>query len=133
MKFELNVTHLLTGVTSRAFMKHKQSFAQVVPYLLEETFPNLRVVHLDKGRVVLESSEGERIRVVCSSDNKYDVYPSFTKGVGRYKEGVDIKPVLSELCSHIMFVDISNVHTLKVIYKDLLSLTFPDNGVFSFE
>lgn len=133
MKFEVKVDHLLTPTLSRAFNRHRQSFAQTVPYILEDLFPNLKVVHLEKGKVVMEDINGEHLKVVCSSDGKYDVYPSFTKGFNRSKTGVSVKDELSKICDKLLFVDIAKVGVLGIRAVELAKFEIPEKGVVSFE
>lgn len=116
MKICLNISNYLTPCIRKSFSVKKQAFAQTVPFILEDLFPNLNILYLDKGRLVLEDNlSSERIRVVCSSEgDTYDIAPSFTKGVKRDKQGLHLKSELELFCDKIMFVSLKDVDNITI-------------------
>lgn len=139
MKICLNISNHLTPCVRKSFGVRKQAFAQTIPFILEDLFPNLSILYLDKGRLVLEdNASSERIRVVCSSEGvTYDIAPSFTKGVKRDKQGLHLKSELEEFCDKIMFVSLKDVDniTIKIFsVVELFSLGMVNcKGVVTFE
>jgi hypothetical protein len=104
------------NTNEQAFSIKKQAFAQAIPFILEAAFPSLSILHLDKGKLVLiDSQQSEkRIKVICSSTKSYDVFPSFTKGHKRDKNGVNPMKELKQLCDQVMFVDMSSSEELHI-------------------
>ena len=129
----IDVAHHLTPVVIKSFKLNGQAYAQTIPYLLESHFPDLSVLHLDKGRMVLQDSSGKRYKVVCSKNNTYDIYPSYTKGVSRTKDGVDIKSYISSLADTLILVDIKNVTSLNLVFKDTVTLPKDFSGKITLE
>lgn len=130
--FNLKVKDLPKEV-KESYKYHGQAFSLFIPYLLDKEFPELSILHLDKGKIVLQNKDDERFKVVCGKNNRYDVSPSSTLGCGRTKSGLNIKMSLQELCNGIFFVDISSVDEVIVRLHYLNELTIPDNGVMNFE
>lgn len=133
MNITLNIKHYLTPTIRKSFCVNKQAFAQTVPFILEDLFPELSVLYLDKGRLVLQDLQDTRYKVVCSSNNIYDVYPSFTKGHDRTKDGVDWLSSLSKVCSKIILVNIKNVDEITVKVLDVKALPKDCKGKVSLD
>ena len=139
MKICLNITNYLTPCIRKSFNIRKQAFAQTLPFIIEDLFPNLNILHLDKGKLVLEDIiSSDRIKIVCSKeDESYDIAPSYTKGFKRDKTGLQLKTELEKVCDKIMFVSIKDVDniTLSLYSIPELFLTgkVDNKGVVIFE
>ena len=133
MKIKIDVQHHLTKTVRRSFNVNGQAYAQTIPFILEDHFPDLNLLFLDKGKLVLEDKEGSRYKVVCSKTKSYDVAPSFTKGFARSKEGVDWKTELSKVCDNVILVDISSVDEVILRFERVKDLVGNDKGVVTIE
>lgn len=133
MKLCVKTEGLFGEVIRKSFNVNGQAYAQTVPYILEDFFPDLKVLHLDKGRAVLEDGVGKRYKVVCSRTNTYDVFPSYTKGYGRDKFGTSWVRELEQICSTVIFVNISSTYELIVQFKSVKELESFSSGVIKLE
>jgi hypothetical protein len=139
MKIELDISKYLNPCVRKAFNHRRQAFANTVPFILEDIFPDLSILHLDKGRLVLQDKiTNKRFKIVCSTeDNSYDLFPSYTKGCKRSKGGVSLVKNLKEVCDNVIFTDIRNVDNLTVrilsVEELLKSEYLGKKGVVKFE
>lgn len=133
MNIKINIQNYLTETLKKSFNFNKQAYAQTIPFILQDHFPDLNILFLDKGRLVLEDVKGSRYKVVCSKTKSYDLSPSFTKGYARTKEGVDWKTELSKVCDNVVLVDISSLDEITLRFETLSSLKGSSKGVVVFE
>jgi hypothetical protein len=119
---EINISSYLNNVVGKGLKRNKQALAQTIPFILEEEFPLLNVLHLSQGVVVLEDT--------TSGDNgRFDVAPSFTKGCSRNKEGITVAEHLSNICSGMILVDFSSSEILQLYFYKLEELPAREDGL----
>lgn len=129
MKCVINLENYFKDYTSKILWKKTSALAQVIPYILSDYFPELSVLHLDKKNLVcLEDFQGNRWKVWCSRDNTFDISPSLTKGFGRSKDGTDILSDAKENYSGCIFINLKDVYSVKLWFKDWRSLEVSEKG-----
>jgi hypothetical protein len=129
----LEVSKHFDNIVGRSLSKHKQGLAIVVPYILEEEFPELSILHLDKGLLVLQDKEDIRYKVFCSRSNSFNLAPSYTKGYGRDVEDVCVKYELENICDKVILVNFSNINTWTINILQVKDFTIDWDGVFKCE
>lgn len=127
---EINISSYLNNVVGKGLKRNKQALAQTIPFILEEEFPLLNVLHLSQGVVVLEdTTSGDRWKVCCGNNGRFDVAPSFTKGCSRNKEGITVAEHLSNICSGMILVDFSSSEILQLYFYKLEELPAREDGL----
>lgn len=136
MKTSINIQKHIdnSGLFAKSLNRNNQALAFSVPYIIENDIPGFKVLHLENGKVVLESVNNKRYRVVTSQNYKFDVSPSFAKGSGRSKEGISsYKYHLSQICDGVAFVCMKDKSDTKVIFKDLTKIAISEEGIVNLD
>ena len=129
---DLSIGHHLNGAVGKGLVCNKQALAQVIPFIIADEFPELSVLHIDKGMVVLQNTEGKRWKVCCAAGARFDLAPSFTKGAPRNKNGLTVDEYLESICDGVIFVNFEDATNLKLLVLDLESVDVREGGVVVF-
>lgn len=129
MKIELDFSKYFQDFVSKRVWKDTSSVAKLVPYILEDIFPDLTVLHLsDKRLVCLEDFQERRWKVWCSRDDIFDIEPSKTKGCGRDKDSIDILYDAKQKYDGVILVNIKDVKNVIIHWYDWKTLSVDDKG-----
>ena len=85
-----------TETMKKAAYSRNQIVAMSLPFIISNESIEYSLVYADKGLVFLQNQQGERCKVVSSSGKTFNLYPSFTKGIGRTSAGVKLKKELEK-------------------------------------
>lgn len=129
MKIELDLSDYFQDFVSKRLWKDTSGVAKILPYILEDIFPDLSVLHLsDKRLVCLEDFQEHRWKVWCSREDSFDIAPSKTKGCGRDKDGVDILYDAKQKYDGVILVNTKDVKNVLVYWYDWKTLPVDDKG-----
>lgn len=129
---DLDIKHHLTGAVGKGLVCNKQALAQVIPFILADEFPDLSVLHIDKGMVVLQNKEDKRWKICCAAGSRFDLAPSFTKGASRNKNGLTVDEYLESICDGVIFVNFEDATNLKLLVLNLENIDVREDGVVVF-
>ena len=128
----LNVDKYLDDVVGRALRINKQALAFALPYIISEEYPHMTLMFGDDRQPIL-CDKNNLWKVVCGR-KQFDISPSFTKGHGRSKEGVDITGYLKKQgFDGICFVDFTELDYTQLYWVGLSELPETDNGIYKRE
>lgn len=98
-----------TETMKKAACSRNQIVAMSLPFIISNESPSYSLVYADKGLVFLQNEQGERCKVISSTGKIFNLYPSFTKGIGRSSAGVKVKKELKkEKVDRLILVSISD-------------------------
>lgn len=134
-KITISTKEYLTPVVRKGLMQNKQALAQICPYILGDTLQGVfNILYLENKVVVLEHSvSGDRYKVSCSSNGKYDLSPSYTKGAGRCKFSDFGSDWLVSNYKGVVLVDISDIDDIVCDFRDSATLNLSDKGIYLYE
>lgn len=128
MKCLLDLSPYFQDFVSKKVWKKTAALAQIMPEVLEDYFPHLSLLHLEKRNLLcLEDFDGRRWKVWCSRDNTFDISASLTKGIGRNKESFDSLFDAKSKYSGFIFVTLKDVENVIVRFEDWKSLSVDEN------
>lgn len=129
MKSTLDLSKYFQDFVSKRVWKDTSSVSKILPYILEDLFPDLSVLHLaDKRLVCLEDFQGRRWKVWCAREDVFDIAPSKTKGCGRSKENLDILYDAKLKYNGVILVNIKDIKNTLIYWYDWKSLPVDDKG-----
>lgn len=129
MKSTLDLSNYFQDFVSKRVWKDTSSVSKLLPYILEDLFPDLSVLHLsDKRLVCLEDFQGRRWKVWCAREDVFDIAPSKTKGCGRSKENLDILYDAKLKYNGVILVNIKDIKNTLIYWYDWKSLPVDDKG-----
>lgn len=129
MKSTLDLSNYFQDFVSKRVWKDTSSVSKILPYILEDLFPDLSVLHLsDKRLVCLEDFQGRRWKVWCAREDVFDIAPSKTKGCGRSKENLDILYDAKLKYNGVILVNIKDIKNTLIYWYDWKSLPVDDKG-----
>lgn len=116
-----------TETMKKAAYSRNQIVAMSLPFIICNESSEYSLVYADKGLVFLQNQQGERCKVVSSSGKTFNLYPSFTKGIGRTSSGVKLKKELEkENIGRLILVSIVD-NKASVTHVSVKNI--PDSGI----
>ena len=129
MKSTLDLSNYFQDFVSKRVWKDTSGVSKILPYILEDLFPDLSVLHLSDKRIVcLEDFQGRRWKVWCAREDVFDIAPSKTKGCGRSKENLDILYDAKLKYNGVILVNIKDIKNTLIYWYDWKSLPVDDKG-----
>lgn len=106
------------------------ALAFAMPHLIAEENSDFQTLALDNNIVVIEHKvTGKRYKVCTSRNYRFDVSPSFAKGIGRTKIGVDAKWHLGKIADGVAFCRVVGKERVEVLFKNTKNIELNDDGV----
>jgi len=128
----INVDQYLDDVVGRALRINKQALAFTLPYIISNEYPHMTLMFGDDRQPIL-CDKSNLWKVVCGR-KQFDISPSFTKGHGRSKDGVDIIGYLKKQgFDGVCFVDFTELDCTELLWIKLDNLPKTDSGVYKRE
>lgn len=131
MKIEIDLGLLTKGNTLlEKTLKDKRVLSNSAVYIIEEYFPNLSILYVERGLALIKDDTGVLFKVFCSSNDKFVINQSCTKGAGRDNSmGSWDNLVNDHNISGVILVDTSTVGRMVlkfVLNKDLQEVMYFD-------
>jgi hypothetical protein len=125
----MDVDKYLDDVVGRALRINKQALAFTIPYIISEEYPHMTLMFGDDRQPIL-CDKNRLWKVVCGR-KQFDIAPSFTKGHGRNKEGVDAVTYLKDKgFDGVCFVDFTELDFTQLYWVALDDLPESQNGLY---
>lgn len=129
----LNVNHYFDNMVSRRLWCKTSAISTVIPYILEDMFPDMNTLHLEAGMVCMQDGEDRRWKVWTSRSNIFDVAPSYTRGCKRDKDNLDIELDVVNKFDGFIFVTLLPEYVFKIRFVLSKDLVCNEKGVVIFE
>lgn len=127
MKTILDFTKYFKDFPYNDLWRKTSAVAHITPQIIAEELKVFNVVYLEKNLVSLEDHVGSRWKVCCSRNNKFDISPSYTKGCGRSKDGVNVESELEKYYQGVIFVSLFSKDDVQLTFKKLQDLDLKEN------
>lgn len=125
----VNVEMYLDNVIGKALRLNKQALALAIPYIIQDVFKHMTLTYLDDRTPVL-CDKTSFWKVVCGRKT-FDIAPSYTKGHGRTKSGVNpIESLISKGFDGVVFVDFTETNNTIVKWTKIDNLPDTVNGIY---
>lgn len=118
------------GALGKGVAKNGQAIAFAMPHMICEDNQDFEIVHLDNITVIRHKLTGKSYKVCCSKSYRFDISPSFTKGVGRSKDKIySYKYYINKVADGIAFCHVANKESVEIIFKDTKNIVHNDDGI----
>lgn len=124
----INLAKYFPCETMRKAAKNRnQIVAMSLPFIIQNE-ADYCIVYGDRGLVYLEDNEGLRYKVVSSTGDTFNIFPSFTKGCGRSQRGCNARKQLQkERVNKVLLVNIMDDFTADL--SNIAVENIPNTGI----
>lgn len=133
MEVVLNVASYFDNLVSKRVWSKTQAVSVVIPYIIEDMFPEMSILYLDNSGICLQDMQKYRWKVSVSRDDTFDIAPSYTKGCKRDKNNLDVQIDIKDKFHGFIFATLLDEYKIKLRFVLSRDLVCDNKGVVTFE